>query len=156
MPVQRRIAKYVKQGGVREGIRRDKLVHQILLTEVSYCPYPGDRIPGESGVRVKSVLGVIAGNQHSRVGRGEQVVGPRIIEIAVQGNVMGHRHADLQRVSLSLMTRQHAVNVRASRRIRDVLDGRDLTGGSVDIYRIRHAVVKAAKLMLVNELQKIS
>jgi hypothetical protein len=100
--LQRRVAKSVKHGGVREGIRRDKLVHQILLMKISNCPQPGNRIPYQSGVSVKGVLGVIAGNQNPRVGLAKQVVGPRVADVAVQGNVVGHRHADLQRVCLRL------------------------------------------------------
>ena len=156
MPVQGRVAKDVKHGGVREGIGRDKFVYQILLMKIGHHAQPGNRIPSERDVRVKGVLGVIAGNQIRGSDWSKQVVGPRIVDVAVQGDVMSHRHGDLQRVGLRLMARQHAVNVVASRRIRDVLAGGDRTGGSVDVYRILQAVVKAAKLVLVDELQKIS
>ena len=72
---------------------------------------------------------MIAGNQEPRVGlRVKQVVGPRIIDVAVQCDVMRDRHGDLQRVGLGLMTWQHAMNVVASRRKRDVFAADDGIG----------------------------
>ena len=67
MPVQRRVAKDKRLGGVRERKGRHEIVEQILLVKLSDGPQTGNRIPGKSGVRVKSVLGMIAGNQNPRV-----------------------------------------------------------------------------------------
>src|ERR1019366_1740128 len=124
--------------------------------KVSHDPQAGSWVPGQRGVSIKGVLRVIADKEHTRIRRRQrkQVVSPRIAEVTVQGQVMRHRHADLQRVGLGLMVRQHAVNVIAGRRNGDVLDA--VAGGSVEVPRILQAVVKAAILVLIDEIQKVS
>src|ERR1700756_2773474 len=69
---------------------------------------------------------------------------------------MGHRHADLQRVGLSLMTRKNAVHVETGRRIGNVFTRGNRPGSSIDVARILQAVVKAAILMLVCELEELA
>src|ERR1022692_1356488 len=101
--------------------------------KVSHHSQFGDRIPCQCSVSVERVLGMTARKQNPRIDLAKQVVGPCIADVAVESNMMGNRHADLQRVCLRLMAWQDAMNVIARRRVRDILAGGDGAGGSVDV-----------------------
>ena len=69
---------------------------------------------------------------------------------------MGNGHGDLQRVDLRLIAGQHAVNIVTRWGVGNVFASGYVASGSVDVIRILQAVVEAAKLMLIYDLQKIS